>query len=1184
MANRLAEETSPYLLQHAHNPVDWYPWGEEALRRAREEQKPILLSVGYSACHWCHVMERESFEDAQIAALMNRDFVCVKVDREERPDLDSVYMQAVQAFTGGHGGWPMTLFLTPEGKPFVGGTYFPPSPRGGMPGFPQVMEHAARVWREHRDKVDEVGDSVVEHIQGAGRLPAAEGGLEDDWLTQAARAADKTYDEEIPGLGEAPRFPRPWTVAALLAHWRRTGWARSLQMARGLLDAMAIGGMYDVLGGGFARYSVDREWLIPHFEKMLYDNAMLAPVYADAFLATGEARYGRIARETLDFMLAELRDPAGAFTSALDADSEGEEGLYYTWTPILMSAVLGPIDGARAAALLGVTREGNFEHGRSALRPPDFLEALDPDDRAFLEQVTPQLLAARETRVRPGLDDKVITAWNGLAISAFARGAAALGEPRYAAAAAAAADFLLEKVTVDGRLRRTWKADRVGAPAFLDDYAALTLGLIDLYEATAELRWLEQALALAERTVALFWDEEDGGFFYTGADAEALVARQKPLPGGAIPSGNELAALAFCRLETLCERSDLGEKAERVLLSLQPLSRRAPSALGPSLLAAAWRTGPVQEVGVAGGPEESAALLAEVRRRYSPFRVVARVDPGPAPAILPWMAGRSDAGGPPTAYVCVARACLLPAREVGELAAQLDQLDAPSQEAPKAPVRVRAPELPADPARWLNTDTPLTLEALAGQVVVLDFWTYCCINCHHVLPELAAIEERFAGRPVAVIGVHSAKFPAEKEAENVARAVARHGVRHPVVLDPDHDLWQRYTVKSWPTIAVLDTTGRIALSKPGEVDRETLGGVIERLLAEGAAAGTLAHTPAWTPPQREASAAALRFPGKVHVHPSDWDQARGASALATGTLYLSDTGNHRVIEARLRKGLDGWPRAEVTRIFGDGEPGLADGASPRFREPQGLYRLEDALWVADTGNHALRRIDLTTGEVRTVAGTGRLGRGRSGQADRPRSMDLRSPWDVVAQDGVVFIAMAGTHQIWIYLPEKDQIGPFAGSGVEDHVDGAQGEAALAQPSGLSLLGSYLFFADSEVSSVRVLELHKQEIGTIVGKGLFDFGDVDGPAPEVLLQHPLDLVATPQELYVADTFNHKVKRIDLGTRVTTTLAGGDPEQLCEPGGLARADDFLIVADTNNHRLRTLHRRSGVLRDLPLDFPR
>ena len=1188
MSNRLAYETSPYLLQHAHNPVDWYPWGPEALERARREDRPILLSVGYSACHWCHVMERESFEDAAVAAEMNRHFVCVKVDREERPDLDEIYMRAVQAFTGGHGGWPMTVFLTPEGRPFFGGTYFPPAPRHGMPSFRQVLEHAHRMYRERKDQVAEVGGELVEYLDASGRMPAPADALTDRWLDAVATACDEEFDAREAGFGGAPKFPPHGALAGLLAHWRRTGSRRSLKMATATLDAMAKGGMYDVLGGGFARYSVDEQWLIPHFEKMLYDNAQLLPIYADAYRVTGDARYARICRETVGWLSREMTSPEGAFFSALDADSEGEEGRYYVWTPRQIRDVVGLFDGARAATLLGVTDQGNFEHGTSALRLDTPLEALDEADRALLADAMPRLLAARASRVPPGRDDKVLTSWNALMISALARAGAALGEGTWVVSAARAARYLLGPMTVAGRLQRTAKGGKVHIPAFADDHAFLVAALVDLYEVTFEAHWLEAALGVAEQLVALFWDEEEGGFFYTGADSEPLVTRSKHMLGGAEPSANGVAALAFQRLGVLTGRQDLEDRAERVLRSYQPLLDRAPRGLGLEAIAGAWATGATMEVGVVGAADDprTIALLAEVRRRYLPFAVVARVDPGDEPALLPWMAGRTPADGAPTAYLCERGACQLPTRDPDELGRQLDEAVTPERPRDSWAGRDHAPALPADPAAWLNTDAGLSIEGLRGNVVVLDFWTYCCINCMHVLPELAAIEARYAGQPVAVVGVHASKFPAEREPARVQAALRRHGVRHPVVMDAAHKLWQAYAVHAWPTVLVLDTTGRIAWRQSGEASREQLADVIERLLAEGREDGTLG-APVWSAPARSASDGGLAWPGKVHVWPDAPGQAMGADPFgAEARLYVSDTGHHRMLECKLSLGHDGWPRARRLRVFGTGEPGLVDGPMGRGRlsGPQGMARSRDTLWVADTGNHALRAIDLPSGELRTEAGNGELGRGPS--AGIPTRTPLRSPWDVAVSpgegdQGAVLIAMAGAHQIWVYLPTHKHLGPFIGSGREDHVDGPAAEAALAQPSGLVIFGRYLFLADAETSSIRAFDLAERTVGTLVGRGLFDFGDIDGKGAAVRLQHPLDVAVADAVAYVADTFNNKIKAIDLNGAATTTLAGGAPELLSEPGGLAVAGEFLIVADTNNHRLRVLRRQTGELRDLPLE---
>jgi thiol-disulfide isomerase/thioredoxin len=480
----------------------------------------------------------------------------------------------------------------------------------------------------------------------------------------------------------------------------------------------------------------------------------------------------------------------------------------------------------------------------------------------------------------------------------------------------------------------------------------------------------------------------------------------------------------------------------------------------------------------------------------------------------------------------------------------------------------------------------MSLEALKGNIVVLDFWTYCCINCLHVLPELAAIEAEFSGDPVAVIGVHAAKFPAESVRENVERAVERHRVQHPVVLDPDHRLWEAYAVRSWPTVMILDATGRIAWQKSGEVDRSTLSATIRRLLEEAREDDTLAD-PVWQVPAAEAAPdlRALRHPEKLMVWPGPLVQtARKADPFGLHSrLYLSDTGNHRIIELRLTREVGSWPRAKVVRIFGDGTPGLEDGVekAARFRGPRGLARTQNTLWVADTENHAIRAIDLNSGAVRTVAGNGKRAEGIDKNPDDPRKVSLRSPWDleaIVNSDGepVIFIAMAGTHQIWLLFPSRRHIGPFVGSGIEEHIDGPPQQAALAQPSGMVLAGDYLFFVDSETSSVRAYRMDERQLGTLSGQGLFDFGDVDGQGAAVRMQHPLGITIGESELYIADTFNNKIKTLQVSSGAVATLADG----LSEPSGLCRAGDFLIVADTNHHRIAAVHRRTGVVRDIPI----
>ncbi len=545
--NRLIYETSPYLRQHAHNPVDWYPWGEEALRRAREEDKPILLSIGYSACHWCHVMERESFENEQIAALMNQHFVNIKVDREERPDLDALYMGAVQAMTQ-HGGWPLTVFLTPDGVPFYGGTYFPPEPRHGMPGFPQVLLAVADAYRNRRGDVVAQAARVRKFLEQANRsLPGRQDLLQETLLSQATTAALRQLDPRYGGFGGAPKFPQPMTLEFLLRAWKRWSDPQPLHAVELTLEQMARGGIYDQLGGGFHRYSVDARWLVPHFEKMLYDNALLARLYLHAYQATGKVLYRRVAEETLDYVVREMTGPHGGFYSSQDADSEGVEGKFYLWTPEEVAAVLGERDARAFNALYDVTPQGNFEH-RSILhleRPLDEVAAELGMAPAELEAVVawarPKLYAAREQRVRPGRDEKVITAWNGLMLRAFAEAARVLERPDYRGLAVRNAKFVLGTLWQNGRLLRTFKDGQARIPAYLEDYALYSGGLLTLYEATFDPRWFRAARELADQMLALFWEPGDEAFYDTGHDQEQLVARPREVTDNAMPSGNSAA-------------------------------------------------------------------------------------------------------------------------------------------------------------------------------------------------------------------------------------------------------------------------------------------------------------------------------------------------------------------------------------------------------------------------------------------------------------------------------------------------------------------------------------------------------------------------------------------------------------------------------------------------------------------
>jgi uncharacterized protein YyaL (SSP411 family) len=666
--NRLARETSPYLLQHQHNPVDWYPWGEEAFSRARAEDKPILLSVGYSACHWCHVMERESFENLDIARLMNEHFVNIKVDREERPDVDAIYMQAVQALTG-QGGWPMTVFLTPEGVPFYGGTYFPPQDRHGLPGFPRVLEAMADVYREQRDRVQEAGRQLLDQLRQGERVRAGGDLLTPAVLDSAFRMLAAEVDRRHGGFGRAPKFPQPMTWDFVLRYWQRTGSPEPLELLRLTLTRMARGGMYDQLGGGFHRYSVDATWLVPHFEKMLYDQSQLALLYLHAGLATGDAEYRRVAVETLDYVVREMTDPAGGFYSTQDADSEGEEGKFFLWTDAELRAVLGAEDAAEAARYWGVADGPNFE-GRS------ILYVARPELAAAGERVRARLFEARERRIKPGRDEKVLAGWNGMMLRAFAEAARILNRADYRAVAERNAAFLLTALRrADGRLLRTWKAGHAKLLAYLEDYAMVADGLLALYEATFDHRWLAAARELADAAVRLFWDPAAEAFFDTGVDHEALIVRPRNLFDSAVPCGTSVAADVLLRLAALTGESAYERIALAAVRPVAPLMARHPSGFGRFLCALDFSLGPVTEVALVwprGADETAAAPLArEVFSRYLPRRVVAGAAEDQVDR-LPLLAGKTARDGRPAAYVCEHYACQAPTTDPGQLGGQLD--------------------------------------------------------------------------------------------------------------------------------------------------------------------------------------------------------------------------------------------------------------------------------------------------------------------------------------------------------------------------------------------------------------------------------------------------------------------------------------------------------------------------------
>ncbi len=661
--NRLSASLSPYLLQHAHNPVDWYPWGEEALARARAEDKPIFLSIGYSACHWCHVMERESFETEAVAEVLNAGFIAIKVDREERPDLDDLYMDAVQTLTG-RGGWPMSVWLTPDLQPFYGGTYFPPQSRGGMPGFIPLLQRIAQLWKEQRADVVAQAVELTQELKRQATLQAGTEVPGDAIFDRALQQLREGFDPRWGGFGPAPKFPQQMAIELIL----RRGSDTDQAMARRTLDAMWEGGMYDHLGGGFARYSVDGQWLVPHFEKMLYDNAQLVNVYLAAYQKFGEARYADIARETLDYLLRDMRDPGGGFHSAEDADSEGEEGRFYVFTPAQVAEVLGE-DAPGFCAAFGITTVGNFEHGTSVLHR----FSRDPEttfDEARLKDLRTDLRLARDRRVRPGKDDKVLAAWNGLALSAFARGYQVLGDERYREAAVSLGEFLHRELWDGTALYRVWRAGQRHTVGFLEDEAAVALGLVDLYEAVFDAKWLRFAEALADRLRRRFEDPGQGGFFSSEEGQADLLFRQKPAFDNAIPTGNSLAAMALLRLAQHLEREDLRTSALGVFKAFGPFLQRAPRAFLALLAALDHAHREPLEVVLAGrgGSTELGDLLAEIHQRFLPHRVLSCVAADPA---LPLHAGRTTVEGHAAAYVCKAHACAAPVTTRGALASLL---------------------------------------------------------------------------------------------------------------------------------------------------------------------------------------------------------------------------------------------------------------------------------------------------------------------------------------------------------------------------------------------------------------------------------------------------------------------------------------------------------------------------------
>ncbi len=659
MSSRLVQETSPYLLQHAENPVDWYAWGDEALSRARLEDKPIFLSIGYSACHWCHVMAHESFEDEDVARVLNEHFVNIKVDREERPDLDQIYMSAVQQLTGS-GGWPMSVFLTPEGKPFYGGTYFPPEPRYNLPGFRDLLEQIAEAWETRRDEIERTGQQLVEQIAHEDQLAQGVGPPWEQTLNVAVQRLEAEHDDVHGGWGPGPKFPQPMALEFLLRTYHRTKDEQTLSVVEDSLEAMARGGIYDQIGGGFHRYSVDARWLVPHFEKMLYDNAQLARVYLHAWQITGKQLYRAIAEETLDYMAHELRDPAGGFYSAQDADVQGEEGLTYLWTPKEIEDVLGD-DAERFVQSYPVTQEGNFE-GRNILTWIG-----SPEERSSLAPLRNRLLEARQQRPQPERDEKVLTAWNGLALAALAEAGVALKEERFLSMARQQAVFLLDEMRDDeSRMYRTWSHGQARLQGYLDDHAHLIDGLIALYQADWDLRWLRAAQSLADQMLAHYWDD---GFYDTADDHEDLIVRPRNRQDNALPSGGSMASLALLQLARFYADDRYVRHAEAELEAIGGLPGRHPTAFGQWLLAIDHSVRPKVDVAIIGDPEaEETAELIRAARAFDPQRIVAVGKTG----AMPLLDHRHQVDGRATAYVCIGHRCLPEVTDAESLADQLE--------------------------------------------------------------------------------------------------------------------------------------------------------------------------------------------------------------------------------------------------------------------------------------------------------------------------------------------------------------------------------------------------------------------------------------------------------------------------------------------------------------------------------
>jgi len=676
-SNHLKNQQSPYLLQHADNPVDWYPWGEEALLKAKQENKPIFLSIGYSTCHWCHVMEHESFENPEIAEVINQNFVCIKVDREERPDLDNIYMQSVMALTGS-GGWPLSVFLTPEGKPFYGGTYFPPEDKYGRPGFKSLLLTIAQAWKNKQEEISKATGELQNYLD----LQLAKvrtGEITDSLLKSAFEALASIYDSTYGGFGSAPKFPMSHNLSFLLAYWYRSDHTQALEMVEKTLQNMARGGINDLLGGGFHRYSTDPYWLVPHFEKMLYDQALLSRTYLEAFQATKNEYYARIAKEIFHYVLRDLIHPQGGFYSAEDADSEGKEGKFYLWKSEEVKQVLGEKDGELFCQIFDMTDSGNFE-GENILhlqKPAELLAKLhnltSRELQDFLQRTKNKLFEIRKERVHPHKDDKILTDWNGLMIASLAYGYSVLGDERYLRAAEQSANFILNNLQKNGRLLKHYRIKAADVPGYLDDYAFLIHGLIELYQASFDPRWLKEALRLTDDMLKLFWDKEKGGFFFSGQDSEKLISRTKEIYDGALPSSNSMAIYDLLRLGKLTMRPEYINRAEQALKSFAGTIAENPSAYCQMLIALDFYLGPTKEIVVAGKREsrDTKEIFESINRHYLPRKVVLfnsdDTEGKELQELVPFLENMTAKDGAATAYVCENFVCQLPTKDLAKL-------------------------------------------------------------------------------------------------------------------------------------------------------------------------------------------------------------------------------------------------------------------------------------------------------------------------------------------------------------------------------------------------------------------------------------------------------------------------------------------------------------------------------------